>query len=83
MEIFAQEFEPASCTPNLIILTETNIKIIKLIFDIENQILVIFLNSWSSEFFRKMTESGFCKEDCSLQNTGSADSQWLKKLKNS
>ena len=25
-----------SCTPNLIILTETNIKIIKLIFDIEN-----------------------------------------------
>ena len=52
MEIFAQEFEPAqfqktnyfkklsyqkkSCSPNLIILTETKIKIIKLTFDIEN-----------------------------------------------
>ena len=42
-----------SCSPNPIILTETKIKIIKLVFDIkidfENQILVIFVNSWSSE----------------------------------
>ena len=31
------------------ILTDTKIKIIKLIIDFENQILVIFVNSWSSE----------------------------------
>ena len=32
-----------SCSPNLIILTETNIKIMKLIFDIENWL-------WKSSF---------------------------------
>ena len=42
-----------SCSANLITKTETKIKMIKLIFDVEidfeNQILVIFVNSWSSE----------------------------------